>query len=155
MRSLLKFIKCWKVSEHSLNNDRSQKCSKCSFQAFLGHHFKVPSPLQEGAKLLTGGARHGDKGFFVQPTVFGDVQDDMKICRFCILKGGKNNPQLWAQTNPVEQHFHSSIIARQGGNLWSSSVDSESDKHGRGDRESQQEQLWACSCSIHPGKNKF
>merc|ERR1719436_1718035 len=22
-----------------------------------------------------------DKGFFVQPTVFGDVQDDMKICR--------------------------------------------------------------------------
>ena len=37
---------------------------------------------------MTGGARHGDKGFFVQPTVFGDVQDDMKICRLCILKGG-------------------------------------------------------------------
>ena len=36
---------------------------------------------------MTGGARHGDKGFFVQPTVFGDVQDDMKICRFRILKG--------------------------------------------------------------------
>ena len=45
MGSLLKFIKRRKVSEHSLNNDRSQKCSKCSFQAFLGHHFKVPSPL--------------------------------------------------------------------------------------------------------------
>ena len=37
--------------------------------------------MQEGAKLLIGGSRHGDRGFFVQPTVFGDVQDDMKICR--------------------------------------------------------------------------
>merc|ERR1711971_1085680 len=41
----------------------------------------VESGKQEGAKLLTGGSRHGDKGFFVQPTVFADVQDDMKICR--------------------------------------------------------------------------
>ena len=36
---------------------------------------------QEGAKLLTGGTRQGDIGFFLQPTVFGDVKDDMKICR--------------------------------------------------------------------------
>jgi len=28
---------------------------------------------KEGAKLLTGGARHGSKGHFVQPTVFADV----------------------------------------------------------------------------------
>ena len=45
---------------------------------------------QEGAKLLTGGSRHGDRGFFVQPTVFGDVQDDMKICR-CNLFAIKKN----------------------------------------------------------------
>jgi acyl-CoA reductase-like NAD-dependent aldehyde dehydrogenase len=25
--------------------------------------------------------RHGEKGFFVEPTVFADVTDDMKICR--------------------------------------------------------------------------
>ena len=47
---------------------------------------------------MTGGARHGDKGFFVQPTVFGDVQDDMKICRFRILKGGNNISQTWAKS---------------------------------------------------------
>jgi len=34
---------------------------------------------REGAKLLTGGARHGNQGYFVQPTVFGDVTDDMRI----------------------------------------------------------------------------
>lgn len=34
---------------------------------------------QGGAKCLTGGERHGDKGFFVQPTIFDEVTDDMEI----------------------------------------------------------------------------
>jgi len=36
---------------------------------------------KEGAKLLTGGERHGNEGYFIQPTVFGDVQDHMTIAR--------------------------------------------------------------------------
>ena len=36
---------------------------------------------KEGAKLVTGGSRHGDAGYFVQPTVFSDVTDNMKIAR--------------------------------------------------------------------------
>jgi aldehyde dehydrogenase (NAD+) len=36
---------------------------------------------QQGAKLLTGGNRHGDRGFFIEPTVFADVTDDMDIAR--------------------------------------------------------------------------
>jgi aldehyde dehydrogenase (NAD+) len=36
---------------------------------------------KEGAKLLTGGKRHGTKGFFVEPTVFADVNDDMTIAK--------------------------------------------------------------------------
>lgn len=35
----------------------------------------------EGAKCLTGGKRHGDRGYFVEPTVFTDVKDEMKIAR--------------------------------------------------------------------------
>jgi aldehyde dehydrogenase (NAD+) len=35
----------------------------------------------EGAELITGGKRHGEKGFYVQPTVFANVQDDMKIAQ--------------------------------------------------------------------------
>lgn len=34
-----------------------------------------------GAKCLTGGSRHGDLGYFVEPTVFDDVTDDMEIAR--------------------------------------------------------------------------
>ncbi|KAF0699183.1 Aste57867_10235 [Aphanomyces stellatus] len=36
---------------------------------------------KEGARLLTGGKRHGTKGFFVEPTVFADVTDDMTIAK--------------------------------------------------------------------------
>lgn len=36
---------------------------------------------QEGAKLLAGGGRHGTKGYFVQPTVFADVNDNMTIAK--------------------------------------------------------------------------
>jgi len=36
---------------------------------------------QEGAKCLSGGKRHGDQGFFIEPTLFVDVTDSMQIAR--------------------------------------------------------------------------
>jgi len=33
----------------------------------------------EGASLVTGGARHGDTGYFVEPTIFAGVQHEMRI----------------------------------------------------------------------------
>ncbi|PSC69329.1 aldehyde dehydrogenase [Micractinium conductrix] len=36
---------------------------------------------REGAKLLCGGKRHGTEGYFVEPTVFADVTEEMKICK--------------------------------------------------------------------------
>lgn len=33
----------------------------------------------EGAKVETGGERHGDLGYFIQPTIFSNVTHDMKI----------------------------------------------------------------------------
>ncbi len=35
----------------------------------------------EGARVLSGGDRAGSRGYFVQPTVFGGVKDDMTIAR--------------------------------------------------------------------------
>ena len=35
--------------------------------------------VSQGAKVLLGGKRHGDKGFFYQPTVLVDVKQDMPI----------------------------------------------------------------------------
>lgn len=36
---------------------------------------------KQGASLLTGGERVGDKGYYVAPTVFADVKDDMTIAK--------------------------------------------------------------------------
>lgn len=36
---------------------------------------------REGAKCLTGGRRYGDLGYFVEPTVFDEVEDDMDIAQ--------------------------------------------------------------------------
>lgn len=36
---------------------------------------------QGGAKVELGGERHGDKGYFIQPTLFTDVTQDMKIAQ--------------------------------------------------------------------------
>jgi aldehyde dehydrogenase (NAD+) len=35
----------------------------------------------QGARLLTGGQRVGNKGYFIAPTIFADVTDDMKIAQ--------------------------------------------------------------------------
>lgn len=41
----------------------------------------IETGIKEGAKLLTGGGRHGDKGYFVQPTVFAHVEDHHTIAQ--------------------------------------------------------------------------
>ncbi|MBV8231930.1 MAG: aldehyde dehydrogenase family protein [Planctomycetaceae bacterium] len=35
----------------------------------------------EGARLVAGGERHGDKGYFIKPTIFDNVKDEMSIAR--------------------------------------------------------------------------
>lgn len=41
----------------------------------------IETGKREGAKLVQGGTRVGDKGYFVAPTVFADVTDSMTIAR--------------------------------------------------------------------------
>jgi aldehyde dehydrogenase (NAD+) len=41
----------------------------------------VESGQRQGARLVTGGRRVGDRGFFVEPTIFDNVTDEMAIYR--------------------------------------------------------------------------
>lgn len=52
--------------------------SQEQFDNVMGY---VNKGKEEGATLLTGGERHGDKGYFIEPTVFADVSDDMTIAK--------------------------------------------------------------------------
>ena len=37
--------------------------------------------IAEGAKLVAGGKRKGSIGYFIEPTVFADVTDEMVIAK--------------------------------------------------------------------------
>jgi aldehyde dehydrogenase (NAD+) len=45
----------------------------------------IESGKSEGARLLCGGKRLGDKGYFVEPTVFADVTANMRIAKEEVL----------------------------------------------------------------------
>ncbi|KAH6985182.1 Aldehyde/histidinol dehydrogenase [Ilyonectria destructans] len=50
--------------------------SKAQFDKVLSY---IEQGKKEGARLLCGGPRHGDKGYFIRATVFADTREDMKI----------------------------------------------------------------------------
>ena len=52
--------------------------SEEQFDKVLGY---IRSGRDTGAKLLAGGNRWGERGYFIEPTIFGDVKDDMKIAQ--------------------------------------------------------------------------
>jgi len=52
--------------------------SQEQFDQIMGY---IRSGKEQGAKLLTGGNRVGNRGFFIEPTVFGEVGEEMKIAR--------------------------------------------------------------------------
>eukprot|EP00092_Neocalanus_flemingeri_P033850 GFUD01036811.1.p1 GENE.GFUD01036811.1~~GFUD01036811.1.p1 ORF type:complete len:491 (-),score=192.76 GFUD01036811.1:186-1658(-) len=59
-------------------SEQGPQIDKKQFEKILGF---IQSGIEEGAKLEAGGKRSGDKGFFIEPTVFSEVGDDMKIAR--------------------------------------------------------------------------
>ncbi len=61
-----------------LKTDQGPQVDQDQFKKILGY---IDVGQKEGAKLLTGGKRHGNKGWFVEPTVFADVKDDMTIAK--------------------------------------------------------------------------
>jgi aldehyde dehydrogenase (NAD+) len=58
--------------------DQGAQVDAEQFNKILGY---IKSGKEAGARLCTGGERVGDKGFFIQPTVFADVSDSMKIAQ--------------------------------------------------------------------------
>jgi aldehyde dehydrogenase (NAD+) len=58
--------------------EQGPQVDQIQFDKVMGY---IESGRHEGAKLVCGGDRVGDRGYFIEPTVFADVQDGMKIAR--------------------------------------------------------------------------
>ena len=58
--------------------DQGPQVDQSQFDRIMGY---IESGRTEGATLACGGERVGNRGYFIRPTVFADVHDDMKIAR--------------------------------------------------------------------------
>ena len=52
--------------------------SQEQFDKVMGY---IESGRKQGARLVRGGARVGERGYFIEPTVFADVRDEMTIAQ--------------------------------------------------------------------------
>ena len=87
--------------------------------AFADHYDRVRGYIEsgerEGAELLTGGLSDSDRGYFVEPTVFGDVDGSMTIAREEIfgpvvsLFRWSDYEQMIAEANAVDYGLTASI----------------------------------------------
>ncbi|KAG7135889.1 Aldehyde dehydrogenase like protein [Verticillium longisporum] len=52
--------------------------SKAQFDRVISY---IEEGKKAGARLLYGGSRHADKGYFLEPTIFADTTEDMRIVK--------------------------------------------------------------------------
>ncbi|KAI1266310.1 aldehyde dehydrogenase [Xylariaceae sp. FL1019] len=60
------------------NTFQGPQVSQLQYDRIMGY---IEDGKKAGAKVETGGSRHGDKGYFIQPTIFSNVTADMKIMK--------------------------------------------------------------------------
>ncbi|KJA15398.1 hypothetical protein HYPSUDRAFT_207889 [Hypholoma sublateritium FD-334 SS-4] len=79
--------------------------SQLQFDRVMGY---IESGKSEGAKVLLGGERHGNEGFFIKPTIITDVHLDMKVTReeifgpVCTLIKFKTEEEVIEKGNDTE-----------------------------------------------------
>ncbi|XP_059046455.1 aldehyde dehydrogenase X, mitochondrial-like [Achroia grisella] len=60
------------------NVDQGPQIDQDMFDKVIGY---IDAGKKSGARCVVGGSRIGQVGYYIQPTVFADVKDDMKIAR--------------------------------------------------------------------------
>jgi aldehyde dehydrogenase (NAD+) len=76
---MLKRVKKTKVGDpFDPSTTQGPQVSQEQFDKVVGY---IESGKQAGAKMMCGGGRVGKKGYFVEPTVFSKVNDDMQIAQ--------------------------------------------------------------------------
>lgn len=79
VQRVVESVKCIKMGNPlDANTDQGPLVSKEQMDRVLSF---VEHGKADGAQLLAGGKRHGTKGFYVEPTVFAGVTDNMRIAK--------------------------------------------------------------------------
>ncbi|KAJ8310108.1 hypothetical protein KUTeg_011973 [Tegillarca granosa] len=72
----------------------------------------IESGKQEGATLVFGGGRVGDKGYFMQPTIFADVSDDMRIAKEETILKFKTESEVIERANKTHYGLAAGVITK-------------------------------------------
>ncbi|XP_021741567.1 aldehyde dehydrogenase family 2 member C4-like [Chenopodium quinoa] len=76
-KKLTEKAKSWVVGDpFDPKVQQGPQVDKKQFERVLSY---IRKGKEEGAELLVGGDRHGEKGYYIFPTIFSDVKDDMQI----------------------------------------------------------------------------
>jgi len=79
MARFTEHIKTLKVGDPFLHDTfQGPQVSKVQFDRIMGY---IQKGKDEGATVLLGGEQHGTEGYFIQPTVFTDVNPNMSIVK--------------------------------------------------------------------------
>ncbi|TMW97471.1 hypothetical protein EJD97_005430 [Solanum chilense] len=79
VKKLEQMVKTWVVGDpFDPNSHQGPQVDKKQYERVLSY---IEHGKREGAKLLTGGNALDRKGYFIEPTIFIDVEDDMKIAK--------------------------------------------------------------------------
>ncbi|MGN6133734.1 MAG: aldehyde dehydrogenase family protein [Aureliella sp.] len=62
----------------SQDTEQGPQVDQAQFDKIMSY---IEKGRQEGAACRTGGARSGDRGYFIEPTIFSNVTDEMAIAR--------------------------------------------------------------------------
>lgn len=98
-----------------LNTEQGPQVDKDQFEKILS---MIQQGKKDGAKLLTGGNRSGDRGYFIQPTVFADVEDNHTIAREEIfgpvqqLMKFKNLDEIIARANNTDYGLAAAVFSK-------------------------------------------
>ncbi|KIW76934.1 hypothetical protein Z517_09378 [Fonsecaea pedrosoi CBS 271.37] len=83
---------------------------------FKADTFQGPQSSKEaGSKVETGGERHGEEGYFIQPTIFSNVSEDMKIMQaeifgpVCALSKFKTEEEVIRLGNETTYGFAAAV----------------------------------------------
>ncbi|NBO93113.1 MAG: aldehyde dehydrogenase family protein [Planctomycetia bacterium] len=79
VEKMIKKAKSRKVGDpFDLDTEQGPQVSQEQFDRIMSY---IHLGQREGAKMLTGGNRVGNKGYFIEPTVFTGVTDEMRIAK--------------------------------------------------------------------------
>jgi aldehyde dehydrogenase (NAD+) len=102
-------------SQFDSNVTHGPQISKTQQEKIMSY---VDSAKSEGARLILGGEVSNEKGFFVDPTIFADVRNDMKASReevfgpFVVVSSFKSEDEVVEKANDTEYGLGAAVFTK-------------------------------------------